>query len=111
MINAKDVNPRKWRRRGVSTIGVLFDNNVHSIIWGELEGVKTLGIRWNGTPQQVKGYPQQGGNPLWHNVPDYIAEAILEKLLKNDDNERFKNRAIIDIAVKELADKLKTQQQ
>ena len=71
---AEKVNPQKW-----SDLTVLFDNGEYSIVSGKYEGRHTLGMRWNGSedPDEDVGFPNQGGNPTWHVVPDLLERRIL----------------------------------
>ncbi|HEX5012054.1 MAG TPA: hypothetical protein VFY71_16835 [Planctomycetota bacterium] len=67
--------PQRWSEQTV-----LFDNGKYSVITGKYDGEWALGERWNGEPERV-GFPSQGGNPLWHVVPDFLALPVLHGLL------------------------------
>jgi hypothetical protein len=77
MPSAEDVRPRKW-----SDIRILFDEGSYSVISGIYDGGHhhVLGERWNGRGDKP-GFPHQGGNPLWHVVPEFLAIPILHGLL------------------------------
>jgi hypothetical protein len=57
----------------------LFDNGSYSLVSGFYGGEPAIGERWNGQADQ--GYPTQGGNPLWHVVPEFLRVPILHGLL------------------------------
>lgn len=104
---AKNVNPQKW-----SDLTVLFDNGTHSVASGRYEGDPAIGIRWNGAqdPENDPGFPNQGGNPTWHVVPDILEKPILKALLSEEvsgdvkggmtENDVERLKAVLD----ELAD-------
>ena len=70
-----EVRPGKW-----ADITVLFDNGRYSVVSGIYDGEgRALGERWNG--QTDAGFPNQGGNPLWHVVPEFFHGPILHGLL------------------------------
>ena len=75
MPSGQAVVPGRW-----SDITVLFDNGQYSVISGRYDGEWALGERWNGGGDDV-GFPSQGGNPLWHVVPDFLALPLLHGLL------------------------------
>lgn len=75
MPSAEDVTPQKW-----TEIEILFDDGNYSVIFGEFEGNRCLGERWNGTKNGY-GYPHQADKPLWHVVPHYFNLPILHKIL------------------------------
>ena len=74
MPSADDVTPQKW-----SDLTVLFDNGTYSIVSGKYKGTHTIGMRWNGAEDSDEdaGFPNQGGNPTWHVVPDFLESNIL----------------------------------
>jgi len=75
MPSGNEVRPRRW-----SDTTVLFDNGQYSVITGKYDGNWALGERWNGQGNGV-GFPSQGGNPLWHVVPGFLALPVLHGLL------------------------------
>jgi hypothetical protein len=75
MPKATDVNPGKW-----SEIKVLFDDGTYSVVEGKYEGQPALGERWNGGANG-HGFPNQGGNPLWHVVPQFLCRAVLHGVI------------------------------
>jgi len=75
MPSAEEVTPQKW-----TEIEILFDDDEYSVIIGNFEGNRCLGERWNGTGNK-DGYPNQGGNPLWHVVNYNFSLPILHKIL------------------------------
>lgn len=76
----KDVNPAKFKVEEV-----LYDYEGFSVVtgmWKEHPSDKAelrVGMRWNGDDEE-KGYPNQGGNPMWFIVSDYIAKDIIESV-------------------------------
>jgi hypothetical protein len=107
MPSAIEVTPAKWSN---SNITVLFDDGEYSVISGsyDLPTNHVLGERWNGdggTP----GFPNQGGNPLWHVVPNFLAipllHGILDKLLRDpcDGNIEFIGAVIEELKVQQRA--------
>ena len=108
-MNANEVKPHRWCWDDSYPIKVLYDDGEYSVIWGKYDGVKFLGTRWNGDEIQEddKGYPRQGKYPTWYVEPDFIATAILQKLL-NEAIENGKKKFIDNIifAIKELTNKI-----
>jgi len=88
MPTAEEVTPEKWEN-----LQVLYDDGSYSVVAGAFEGGRSLGVRWNGSDDDA-GFPNQGGNPLWHVVPDFLSESILKAILEEElsgssiDNER-----------------------
>lgn len=77
---AHEVTPRKW-----TNLKVLYDADGYSVVSGTFENDNgdrkhALGERWNGGDGHP-GFPNQGGNPIWHVVPDFLARPILHALL------------------------------
>jgi len=107
-MNANEVRPQKWLWNDNYPIRVLFDDGEYSVIWGQFENTRALGVRWNGGTEV--GYPGQGGNPTWYVEPDFIAISILQRILLMaiDNNER---QFIDDInfAIHELTDKMSSE--
>lgn len=75
---AEEVTPEKWEN-----LQVLFDDGSYSVAAGVFEGSRSLGVRWNGSDDDA-GFPNQGGNPLWHVVPDFLSEPILRAILEEE---------------------------
>lgn len=78
-MNAIDVKPKDWLWDQKYPIRVLYDDGDYSVIWGKYQHTPALGVRWNGGLE--RGYPGQGGHPTWYVEPDFIAVAILHRLL------------------------------
>lgn len=81
MVAPEEVRPARWNIRGV-----LFDNGVHSAVWGEYDhesGHRDLrvGTRWNGSDAHPAGHPADAGTPLWYVQPPFLTGAILIQLL------------------------------
>jgi hypothetical protein len=104
-MKANEVRPQKWLWDENYPIRILYDDDEYSVIWGKYENVKALGVRWNGGTDV--GYPGQGGHPTWYVEPDFIAIAILQRLLTlavdNNDREYLDN---IIFAIQELRNKM-----
>jgi hypothetical protein len=62
----ENVLPRKFN---VHTI--IYNNGDFSVAYGvwEDDGSKRIAMRWNGGDDEI-GYPSQGGNPLWFQLPE-----------------------------------------
>jgi hypothetical protein len=77
MPTAVEVHPEKW-----TEIRVLFDDGEYSVISGLYERGpgRSLGERWNGDATSV-GFPNYGGNPIWHVVPEFLQRYMLHGLL------------------------------
>lgn len=77
MPNVSEVRPKMWDQ-----VEDLYDDGTFSAIWGnrEVSNHRELGIRWNGGDGYA-GYPNQGGNPLWFSVPNFLSRPILLTLL------------------------------
>ncbi len=98
MPSAIEVRPAKW-----SNITVLFDNDEYSVISGNYgQPYRSLGERWNGDGES-KGFPNQGGNPIWHVVPEFLnislLHGILDELLRvpSDSNKEYVNAVIEEL--------------
>lgn len=62
----KNVKPAKFH---VHTI--IYDNGDFSVAYGKWENSDArLAMRWNGYGDDMVGYPSQGGNPLWFQLPN-----------------------------------------
>ena len=63
----ENVRPAKFH---VHTI--VYNNNEFSVAYGiwEDDGTIRLAIRWNGESDDQVGYPSQGGNPVWFQLPN-----------------------------------------
>jgi hypothetical protein len=100
------VRPQKWTLNPNYDIRILFDDDSYTVIWGEFDGIKHLGARWNGG--DTIGFPSQGGNPTWHVEPDIIAHIVLNGLLEMSNNGNINtSRENILFAIVELNDKMK----
>lgn len=78
---AVDVRPQKW----ADDVTVLFDNGTYSVVSGTYHDdddgyIHVLGERWNGG-EAHPGFPNQGGYPTFHVVPDFLAVPVLHGLL------------------------------
>ena len=88
---AHEVTPHKW-----SDLKVLYDAEGYSVVAGSFENEKgdrtrALGERWNGGNGHP-GFPSQGGNPIWHVVPDFLVRPILHALLDKAIADNAKDR-------------------
>jgi hypothetical protein len=63
---------------------IIYNNGDFSIAYGIWDGIdKRLALRWNGDEEGI-GYPNQGGNPLWFQLPsDEIWTAEMLKAIKS----------------------------
>ncbi len=104
-MEANEVRPQKWLWDENYPIRILYEDNEYSVIWGKYENVKALGVRWSGGTDV--GYPGQGGHPTWYVEPDFIAIAILQRVLTLavDQNNRA-YIANINFAIQELTNKM-----
>lgn len=104
-MRAEEVRPQKWLWDENYPIRILYDDDEYSVIWGKYENTTALGVRWNGGTDV--GYPGQGGHPTWYVEPDFIAIAILQRLLTlaidNNEREYLEN---INFAIQELTNKM-----
>lgn len=49
---------------------VIYNNGDFSVAYGKWENSEVrLAMRWNGQSDDEIGYPSQGGNPLWFQLP------------------------------------------
>ncbi|MGV4477920.1 hypothetical protein ACQ1PV_01885 [Ornithobacterium rhinotracheale] len=90
----EDVKPTKFNKHTI-----LYDNGVFSVAYGIWENSDNrLAMRWNGYQDEI-GYPSQGGNPLWFQLPSEsiwtieILEA-LEKIKKYEETMEDLERKI-----------------
>jgi hypothetical protein len=62
----ENVRPGKFQ---VHTI--IYNNEDFSVAYGKWENNEIrLAMRWNGDSDEEIGYPSQGGNPLWFQLPN-----------------------------------------
>lgn len=95
---ANEVTPRKW-----TALTVLYDDGDYSVVAGLFENdqgdrKRALGERWNGGGDHP-GFPNQGGNPIWHVVPDFLTRplllALLDRMLANGSGTDERVQAIV----------------
>ena len=73
----------KSPRANWTLIDVLYDGGPgqHAVSIGEWDGVRRLGMRWNGTDEQPAGNPQSRGIATWFVLPPGVYDAvIIEKM-------------------------------
>jgi hypothetical protein len=76
----ENVTPEKFKKHTV-----VYNNNYFTVAYGEWDKQKELrlAMRWNGGGEAI-GYPSQGGNPLWFQLPnDGIWTTEILKAIKN----------------------------
>lgn len=62
----ENVKPAKFHKHTI-----IYNDGDFSIAYGIWEGSdKRLAMRWNGGEDEI-GYPSQGGNPLWFQLPNH----------------------------------------
>lgn len=71
----EQVNPNAWNNHEV-----IYDDGEFSAVNGLFDGNPNIGVRWNGESDEERGYPGQGGYPLWFVVPDFLILSTLERL-------------------------------
>lgn len=72
-MNTPKENSREWTKDPNYPIRVLYDDGDYTIIWGKHYDTPALASRWNLTNEKEK--------PHWHIEPNFIANAILQRLL------------------------------
>ena len=71
-----DVNPRNFH-----VAEVIYDCDGFSIAWGQSEdGVRLLGMRWNGNGIDDPGYPNRFGNPVWFFIPPELSPLFADQI-------------------------------
>ena len=79
MMRGKDVRPRTW-----SNVLDLYDDGDTSFISGNYKNAQetSIGIRWDGNPDDLNdaGYPNQGKNPTWFILPEWLRNPVLAVL-------------------------------
>lgn len=81
----EDVNPAKFKQRRIVYTSPYGNFSIAIGEWTEDE-MNRFAMRWNGdinAPNSL-GYPSQGGNPLWFQLPYGIRE-ILAALIANSE--------------------------
>lgn len=105
-MKASEVNPKNWNLDTNYPIKVLYDDEDYSVIWGKYKDKKSLGARWSG--DEERGYPGQGEYPTWYVEPDFIAIAILQRILTQAiDSKNSQYLDNIYFAINELMNKNK----
>lgn len=64
---------KEWANDTNYPVRVLYDDGEYTVIWGKYFDTPALGTRWN--------HSDEGKKPQWHIEPDFIASAILQRLL------------------------------
>jgi len=65
-MHPEKVKPYKFHKHTI-----IYDNEYFSVAYGIWEGSENrLAMRWNGEGDNEIGYPSQGGNPLWFQLPN-----------------------------------------
>jgi hypothetical protein len=106
----QDVRPKAW-----TNIEVLFCDYSEnfSIIWGERNGNRCFGVRWNEDEgsedlSDTRGYPGFAGYPTWFIFPNFLAVPVLKDLLTKDGNTNEINKEGIKKAIKHFGNQKKT---
>lgn len=85
----ENVKPGKFKKHTI-----VYDNGLFSIAYGEWDTQKELrlAMRWNGDGNSI-GYPSQGGNPLWFQLPNegIWTSEILRAIKNIDESEKQLN--------------------
>jgi len=65
------MNPEKVKPAKFKSHTVIYNDGDFSVAYGiwEEDGSKRIAMRWNGNDEEI-GYPSQGGNPLWFQMPN-----------------------------------------
>lgn len=98
MINGSKVRPEKWEN-----VLDLYDDGEISFIIGNYENDsnKSIAVRWNGYINNADdiGYPRQGVYPTWFILPEFLNNAILAELIRDQTNGILENikKAFTDI--------------
>lgn len=67
------MNPENVRPAKFNTFTVIYNDGEFSVAYGAWEnGEPRLAMRWNGDTEDDIGYPSQGGNPLWFQLPNGV---------------------------------------
>lgn len=106
-MKAEKVKPKDWLTDENYPIRIVFesDKENYSVIWGKYKNEKKLGVRWNGITS--RGYPGQGEHPTWYVEPDFLATAILQRLLTlSIDSEQTEYLDNLKFAINELTNKM-----
>lgn len=100
----EDVNPADWTDHEVIYND---EDQEYAVTWGKYQGILSLGTRWNGSGN-ARGYPGQGGYPLWFVEPDFLILPILQRIYlealktneKNSSGELYSDK--ISKAIREF---------
>lgn len=80
MVDPKEVHPQRYKE-----VTVIYDGGPNNgLAIAELEdfdGTRYYGLRWNGNNVKNNGYPLQGANPLWFDLPDCIQLEDLKPII------------------------------
>ncbi len=64
------MQPEKVKPAKFHVHTVIYNNGDFSVAYGKWGNSDTrLAMRWNGDDEDEIGYPSQGGNPLWFQLP------------------------------------------
>ena len=81
-------------------IDVLIDKgeNGYALAIGEFDGVRRLGMRWNGTADSPKEHPQSR-HPVWFMLPADFHTAVIESMPVQSlpENKKIIARALLGI--------------
>jgi hypothetical protein len=77
--------PDKARPQNFADHTVLYDDGDFAVAVGTWQPDQStrVAMRWNGEGDGA-GYPSQGRNPLWFQLPQYLAVPLLAALIERD---------------------------
>lgn len=78
-------NPETVRPKNFPDPAILYDDGDFAVAIGtwQEDGTTRVAMRWNGEGD-APGYPNQGGNPLWFQLPEYLAVPLLRALINRE---------------------------
>jgi hypothetical protein len=70
------------------------------------DGAEALGVRWNGSPDNLLGNPQSRGIPTWYILPDEIAAPLRARYDDSPGQLTQRNADITRVRIRPLPDRI-----
>ena len=95
-------------KASVSDLRVLLNTGEggYSLAAMRWDGAEALGVRWNGSPDNLLGNPQSRGIPTWYILPDEIAAPLRARYDDSPGQLTQRNANITRVRIRPLPDRI-----